>query len=315
MEKIVNNKVKLLVSFISTIVILFFLFKILGGFNVERIQSYFTIPVIFISLIIYLLIKITNTYRYNLLFNQKEFFKSINILFFSNFMLTVIPFRLGEISYIRLFKKHYNINYSKGIQNLIFLRICDYITICTLMLISFVFMIYLENFEILKNDYILPILGVFVLGCSILIVLFVIEIKIGLNSKFINRILSYISNIKKTPNKFHLVILSFIYWFLRFFLGIYLFWAVGINLSFFSLFFISTLMILISLIPIQTIAGFGIFEGTWTTAFLIFGVNSNNILDIVLAVHLLGLINIILFGIISYVILHTLIQNKSDRTY
>ena len=311
MEK--NSKIEsILLSILLTAIILFFLYKTVGAFSLDYIQSYFTFSIISISMILYLLIKIVNTFRYNLIFNQKDFFKSINILFFSNFMLTILPSRLGEVSYLQLFNKHYGISYSRGLKKIIFLRICDYFAICILMFLSFIFTIE-SNSEIFKNNYIVFTIGIFALICGVLLLFFFMEFKNSSNSKIINQFFGYLSDIKETKDKFQLILWSLSYWFLRFSLGIYLFWAVGLNLPFVSLFFISTLMMLVSLIPIQTIAGFGIFEGTWTTAFLIFGVNNTNLLNLVLAVHLLGLINVILFGSISFIILYILIRNKSDH--
>jgi uncharacterized protein (TIRG00374 family) len=315
MKKLMNFLLSLAVSS----GILFLLVRLFKDLNFETILKYLGIKVIIISLLIYLAIKATNTLRYNLTFGTKGFFKTINILFFGNFMLTLLPFRLGEFSYLQQFKKYYNIDYKKGASNIIFIRILDYLSIFILMLISFVLLI-LKNVEAINDKKILAaFVAIFIITLALVLAYGLLSksVKAKRNAGFASKALLYANDLIFKERKYKWIILlnSLIYWSLRFFLGIYLLRAVGINLGIVELLFISTMLMLISLIPIQPFAGFGVFEGSWIWMLVLFGVGKEDLLNKTLAVHFISLINVVAFGIISYIILYIAAQNRSGHTY
>jgi len=310
----------IILSFGFAIIIMYFLFNFLGEFDLELIKTYFTFEVIIISFFIYLLLKSVNTIRYSLIFGVAGFLKIINILFFSNLILDLVPFRLGEFSYLTLFKKYFKTSYSEGLKNLIFLRSFDYISICLIMIISFILTLS-ENPKILNELNLILLISLFLLGATFIFI-FLFKLNYFLNLKcfkgkfkIINKLTSILFEINFINNKFKILILTLIYWITRFLLGIYLFKVVGLELPLFSLLFLSTLMMLVSLIPLRTFAGFGVFEGTWATGLVLFGVNNKNILNQVLGAHILSIVVIIFFGLIGFIFLNILTQNKFGHTY
>lgn len=309
-----NKKIifKHLFSILTSLLILYFLIKILGDINIEQINYFLEIKIILISAVIYLMVKILNTFRYNLVFKTKDFFKTINILFYCNFILSLIPFRMGEISYITSFEKHYGISKIKSIANLMVVRLFDYLSICFLSFVTF--LLSFKKIDLITENKSLTYPLYLAIIISVIFVLLILFLRKG--NVFLEKIKKYVdfSRINKREI-FFISLWSIFYWLLRFNLGIYLLNMTGINIGYFEIFFISTLMMIISLIPIQTFAGFGIFEGGWIAALMLFGISKDGLLDKITAVHVLGLINVIICGIISWVFLRILIQNKVRHTY
>jgi len=309
-----NKKIifKHLFSILTSLLILYFLIKILGNINIEQINYFLEIKIILISAVIYLMVKILNTFRYNLVFKTKGFVKTFFILFYCNFILSLIPFRMGEVSYVASFKKYYGVDSKKGIANLMMLRLFDYFSICFLSVTTFLLSFKNENLIFGDKVFTYPLYAAIIILVILVFLLFFLR----KGGAFLEKIRKYVdfSRIRK-KEIFFVSLWSLFYWFLRFNLGIYLLNVVGINIGYFEIFFISTLMMIISLIPIQTFAGFGIFEGGWIGALVLFGVSKDGLLDKVTAVHILSLINVIIFGILSWIILHIPIQNKAHHTY
>ncbi len=312
MKSVRNKILKISSSVVVSGVLLYFLTKTLNKFSWEGVINSVSFRVVLVSFLFYLLIKIINTIRYNFVFKTKGFFKTMILLFYSNFVLSLVPFRIGEISYVSLFKQNYDIEYKYGVGNLITIRLFDYLSICLFSIVSFLLVVRSGNLIINDRAFAYPLY--LSLLISVLFIIFILFIK--RSSIFLEKIKKYVDFNQISKRKLSSVaLLSIFYWFLRFNLGIYLFYSVGVDIGYFEMFFISTLMMILSLIPIQTFASFGVFEGGWVGALILFGVSKNDILNKVIAVHFLSLLNVIVFGVISWVILHTLIQNTARRTY
>lgn len=310
--KIMNKKIFLKYFFpiIISLLFLYFLIKIFGGIDINKINSFLETKIILISALIYLAIKIINSFRYNLVFKIRGFFKTIFILFYCNFILSLIPFRIGEISYVTSFKKYYNISSKKSIANLIIIRLFDYFSICFLSAIAL--LLSLKRGDLIFSDklFTYPLYAAIII--SVILVFLVLFLQKG--GAFLEKIRGYVDFSKISKKEiFFASLWSILYWILRFNLGIYLVNAAGINIGYFEIFFISTLMMIVSLIPIQTFAGFGIFEGGWVGALVLFGISKDGLLEKVMAVHVLGLINVITFGFISYTVMLVYNYNKNKK--
>lgn len=303
---------KYLLSAITTVVIFYFLIKLVGGVDFRELRSFLRPNVILFSSLVYLFIKAVNTIRYNIVFKTKRFFKTVDILFYCNFVLSLIPFRIGEISYVSLFKKHYGIEYKNSVGNLIILRSFDYLSICFFLILFFLIIIRNGYTTVNHQLFAYPLYFSIIASASLIAV--VLLIKRG--SLFLKKIQKhFVFNHISNKEIIFVALMSLLYWFLRFNLGIYLFRSVGIGIGYYEIFFISTLMMTLTLIPIQTIAGFGVFEGGWVGVLVLFGISKNDLLVKIAAVHFLSLTNVFIFGVLSWIILHTLTQNKAHRTY
>jgi glycosyltransferase 2 family protein len=304
-----NKKIliKYLFSIFLAIIILAILIKQVRDYNISEIIK-INIYILLFSLIFFSFIKLVNTIRYAYLCNIKFAPKLFFILCYSNMMLSILPFRTGELSYIRELKKNYNKSYKNSAKNLIILRFLDYVVIFLIFLISSLFVAVK-----VRNDYVKIISIIFFIS---LIVFFILlkSLKSGkiiniTKNKKINKLFKIFNegsqSILKTSKKeiTILFLISFIYWILRLMMGYIILLMLGVKLSFAVVIFISLLMLLIGLLPINTIGSFGIFEGGWTYFLVNFGYSYNQALPLSIQYHVVLFIVPLIYGVTSYLIL------------
>jgi uncharacterized protein (TIRG00374 family) len=102
---------------------------------------------------------------------------------------------------------------------------------------------------------------------------------------------------------FILLLFTLIYWLLRIVMGYIILYSLGLKVGFIPIIFINGITILISLIPIQTIAGFGIFEFSWGYLLSQMGYVYDSILPIILVLHIIIFLTTALYGLIGFFIL------------
>jgi uncharacterized membrane protein YbhN (UPF0104 family) len=90
--------------------------------------------------------------------------------------------------------------------------------------------------------------------------------------------------------------LSFVYWLIRNFMGYVIITSLGIPLDFITVIFINSVLILIAMIPIQTFAGFGLFEATFAYFLVQMGYQYEAIMPVLLMFHLIIFIVMIIYG-------------------
>ena len=253
-----------------------------------------------------MIIKLINTIRYSLIYSIKICSKLFCLLSFSNLMLSILPLRTGEFSYIQGFRKYFKMPYSKTSVGLMGLRFIDYLVVYTLFLVSS-FFIGIKN----QNNLIGKISILFTISLLIFFILCwaVIKIRTKFKNNKMKRIINFlekgIGSFRDLSKKTLLIIIifSFIYWLSRIFLTYIVFILLEIDLSFIKIVFISLTLLLVGLFPIQTIGNFGIFEAGWTYFLVLFGFTYDKILPKILFYHLLILIPSIILGIIGYIYL------------
>ena len=86
---------------------------------------------------LFILTTILSALRYSLLLQNKISFRYLTGLYlFQNVMLTITPWRIGEISFPVLLKKDYGINLIKSGSVLILIRIVDFVLLVSIVIIS-----------------------------------------------------------------------------------------------------------------------------------------------------------------------------------
>src|SRR3989344_1591204 len=233
----IKKNIKIILSFLFTIIILFFLLKEIDVHNVIYISK-FNILALATSLILYLLIKIINTLRYSNVYKIQPSFILFFLLCSSNFMLSIIPFRLGELSYVSGMKKHFKVPCLQVVNNIILIRLVDYILISLIFLISSIYVSTNISHESVKFISFFLILSLII--SLLLFYFFVIkDIKLEFTRNIFNKIfttfkigIQYISNVSKRT-VFFLFFYSFIYWGLRLFMSYILLFLFGIKLPVF----------------------------------------------------------------------------------
>ena len=297
-----NKLIKSTYPYILAIILLYFVWKIFSGNNISQVFNHITLELIAVSFIFYtLLIKPINTLRYSYFFKIEKINQLYWIMNFSNLMVNFLPFRSGELTYIHYLKK-LGIERSKSISGLLTIRFFDYVVLALLFAISLISMgtIFISHEEIIVWSIIsLPLI--------VLLGLFLVY-KLAKKNGKINRImLAGLTEIRsyKLNKLSSLLGLSLLYWSIRLLFGYVLLLMLGINLNFLTVVFISTLLILVGLIPIQVFSNFGVFEFGWVYLLsnLSINIDKNILFNKILAFHLAPLIPVIIMGILGYIFL------------
>jgi len=270
---------------------------------------------IFIPILLFPIIKIINSFRFSQLYKVKFGLKLISLLSYSNMMLSIIPFRAGEFSYIHGFKKYFDIDYGKGTSKLFLVRFADYITVYFIFLISSFYVASNISNEIVKLISIIFFVSLIIFGLCLFIIKKISSNKI--NNLFVGNILNNINHgideITKTNNKDVLILLflSFLYWFARLIMGFLILITLNLHLDFLTYSFFSLILLLIGLIPVKSFGDFGIFEGGWAIFLVNLGFNYEEVLPIIFQYHLILFFIPITYGVIGFLILKSYFNSNT----
>jgi len=294
---------KFLLTIFVTALVLYFLFKGIHFSEIVKI-FYFKWQIIVFTVPLFFVIKFINSLRFSRAYNTKLSKKLFYTLCYSNMMLSVFPFRLGELSYIARLQKITGEKYSETTSKLIKIRLFDYVSIYLLLMVSSIY-VYAQFSNIIK------IISVFFI-CSLivgLLSLFVI-IKLNLSKKIkfrkFSQILLTIENEVRGHARINylrdlgVLLLSLLYWFVRLLMGYFVLVMLGIHLSFFTVVFISMSVFMLTLIPIQFFAGFGITEAGFLFFLTQLGFEYNSTLAVLLMFHLYLLIPVVFWGCFGF---------------
>lgn len=301
MENKINKKyIKVIISVIITLLSIYFLLKNIPLYDIKK-YFHININIVFMVLFIFGIIKLINTIRFSKVYNIKFSKELYYILCSSNMFLSLFPFRLGELTYLNKLKVISQTSYSLITTKLLKIRLFDYISIYLLLLSSSFFI--LNNF----NGIIKIISIFFIISLILFIFLGLLIIKLNLSSKIkiekIKNIFITIENeiknlsFKNIKKELQILFLSLIYWFVRLFLGYLLLNLIGIKLSFFMASFISLAVFMLSLIPIQFVAGFGITEAGFMFFLSQLGFEYNLTIINLFVYHIYLLLPVLIYGI------------------
>ena len=143
-------RAKNIIPIVISLAILLLTFKVVGGIDFSILKNIPIVLILFAS-IVYIAIKIINTFRFSSLYHSGSFTKLLLSLLYCNFVLSIAPFRAGEISYLSYMKKIYDKAHSFNVKNLLIIRIFDFISIISIMLLSSFFILgYRNNISFFK---------------------------------------------------------------------------------------------------------------------------------------------------------------------
>jgi len=307
MKKFNVHLIKIIFSVIITFIILYFLFIQLGLYNISLLTAS---PYAFLlTIILFPLIELINVFRYSSAFELKFSFKLFNLSNFANMIIGVMPMRVGEISYIYGLKKYFGMNYKNGIKKLFLVRIADLAVIYLLLISSSLFVVLSIAQEIIYFISILFLILFLGIGIFSLIT---IKYSISKRLKRYPRLRTIVLVIEETifqafkikKRKLILIfILSLAYWLLRILMGFAVLYMLGVQLDFFIVVFISLALLFIDIIPIKTVANFGLFEAGFAYFLVQLGYSSIIALNKTLLFHIAVFIPAIIYGLIGYVLL------------
>ena len=311
-----KNRTKLLTIFITIVLVAILLSHIqistiiitLTGVNVIYLLMGFAL---------YVLSYFFRTLRFYILLDKKVCLKNLfSIVCVHNMTNNLLPARTGELSYVYFLKKTHNISIKDGVATLLFARIFDFIAICLIFIISMSFLTNVPEM-ILQIKWIvvmallltIVVMGVFIFYCekaiNLLKFYFYDIAKIKLVNKLFTQLYEISRRLNTQGNKkiAYTFSLSFMIWFSSFLMGYLIITDMGIQLDIWALLIGLTFTVLISILPVHGVGGFGTMEGAWPVIFISLGVGKELAISTGFAYHIVIIIFTLLTGIYGLIIL------------
>lgn len=274
---------------------------------------------------LYMLSYFFRAMRFYILLDNKVGLKDLfGIVCLHNMANNILPVRTGELSYIYLIKKNHHVPIREGIASLMVARVFDIIAIAIIFSISFNLLT--VNFlivpQLIKTLILSVILAVIILFALIyskknidyvklpsFCVVVPKDLIVFLTDR-LNIIGKEFDMITNTKNITHVALLSAMVWFSSFVMGYLLIINMGIQLDIWAILVGFTFSVLISILPVHGIGGFGTMEGGWAVIFIALGAEKEIAISTGFAYHIIIIIFTILLGICSIVFLNQSIEYK-----
>jgi uncharacterized protein (TIRG00374 family) len=303
---------KLSAIVITAVLVAILLSQINIGDVAETLASIEPIYLI-IGFILYLCSYFFRALRFHILLNNKVRIKSLfKIICVHNMANNILPARTGEISYVYLSKKVYDIPTGDGIASLMIARLFDFITISFLFFVSAIFVGDLPD-VIGKAVWIIAGFMILVLLIQTALVYFD-EMFLNVVTKIFNKVgIGHIEVIKyllrkarETRASFSIInskqvilvgIASVLVWFCNYSMSYILIKEMGIGLPIWEILIGLTFSVFASILPIRGICGFGTGEGVWTIVFMSLGVPKQLAIATGFGFHILQLVYILVIGV------------------
>ena len=228
--------------------------------------------------------------RFHILLNNKVSIKDLfSIVCVHNMANNILPARTGEISYVYLSKKLHNVPTGEGIATLMMARFFDFITIS---LIFFVSAIFIQDLPDIVSKIIWVIAGLlaFVLLLFLALVFFgeifvdiIRRVANGINALRFSSVQYLLRKGDENAQSFKFMkskklfgcvfVISIAVWCSHYSMLYILAKGMSISLAFWYMIVAITFVFFITILPIQTIGGFGIMEGGWALGFIVMGLS------------------------------------------
>ena len=298
LNKLKKNIFKILITIIFTVLLLYLIFKKIDlQVTIETFKSINTFTILF-PFFLYTLSHFFRGLRcYFILEKQVPFRKMINIVFVHNFFNSVLPLRLGELSYIYLLKKE-SIEGTKSLFTLGVIRLFDLLSIFIFFSLALLFTTLnnsVFNIFMLISFLIILLVLILVIFFRTIIFNFIKNIHSSTKITFIQKALAklietlqHFGVLKSKKNLVYILITSILVWLFALSTG-YFIVSPFINISFFVVVIGLCFTMLTYILPIQGFMGFGTTEGAWALVLIFFGFSSELAIATGFIFHVLGL--------------------------
>lgn len=281
-------------------------------YNIEPIY-------IVIGFILYIISHFLKALRFYVLLNREVRIEYLfSIVCIHTLAVNILPARSGELSYIYLLNKNSNKNIKDGASTLILARILDIIAI---LILFFVSIILAKNLpDIIEKT--IPLIVFLAIIIVIILLMLIYNLKkvtnnlekvsfhLQLNDK---KSLKYIINKMDefAESNFHVdrkqfilsAIISFGVWVILYSVIYTVIKAMDINIGFEAFLLATTFYLMISILPVQGIGGFGTFEGSWALSFMAVGVIKEFAISSGFIIHIVFILYIIILALFGFIYL------------
>ncbi|MDO8480285.1 MAG: lysylphosphatidylglycerol synthase transmembrane domain-containing protein [Nanoarchaeota archaeon] len=315
-----SKSIKRMLGVLLTLGLLYYLFVYIDFKDIAIAFSRISPGLLLVSFALYLALYLFRTLRFVHLNNSAISFRDMfSIVCIHNFFNNIVPLRIGELSYVYLVNRQKSGTTGMGIATLIVARVFDFLLLILFALVTF--LLFPSAIVIPPTVYytILAITLLLLFGLYSLLhfkshIISVLRIFVRLlhleKLRFIRTILDKIKesleNFRVVSSRRTMYLSTFsttLTLFAQYLFSFLLIRGMGITFSFTDVIVGSLLILLVGILPIQGVGGFGTYEGAWTLVFLYFGVPSAQAIPAAFVLHFLQLFFLIAlgaFGMIDY---------------
>lgn len=254
-------------------------------------------------------------YRFRRLHENLTLGILVRITIVHNFFLALLPFRLGELAYVRELKKN-NIMVTRSISDIVVVRLFD---VMVLALLSGVLLFYIPS---IANTVSLLLLIVSIVAVYIFL----------FQAKWVDKMLSLLGSKVRLPwgvedhvhavlehvgrvsdrKKIELFLLSIVIWFFSF-LPWVLIAKMLLGIAFPHALVAVLASLIASIIPINPPGGIGVIEGGWLVGLLLVGVPYGEAANFSLFAHAILFVHITLFYVFALVVCKPFLRFANTR--
>lgn len=311
MIKSIMDKNKI-VGIVISIVFIWILLTQISLSEIILVLSKINLNIFALGFCLYLSTYFFRVLRFKILLNNKIGFKKLfSIVCVHNLVNNLLPARTGELSYVYMVKKN-GVSTGEGIATLMIARIFDIIAISSLFFVSALFV---GNLPVLLLNAVWMIAGVLAI---LILFLFSLAYKGEKVVKIADKILEKIKlkkfkivgfllkKAEETVKNFETIkskkvilysfLLSLFVWYCLYSMNYVLLGGMGLDLVIWIVVLGSTFSVISTLLPIQGIAGFGTYEGTWALAFIALGLTKEVAISSGFGVHIILVVYFLITG-------------------
>ena len=319
-SEVLSSMTKAIRLLISVIIAPGLIFLLAKSFN---FSDFFTLfykvnwPYIFFAFLFYILVNLARSIRFNLLLGNSVSFKDIiSVSFIHNFLVSLLPFRTGELSYPYLLKKYRGISVSTSFGTLLLSRFFDILVVANLVTLA----IFFVSQESLPKEIAVVALAAAIIAMTVSLFLiffagfltkvfsFLFKTRLffgasGHTDSFSNFSSVFLS--ARDKNYFlKLFSFSLLIWLLNFLVGVFLFRAALFDFNFLETVFIFSLPMIVSeFSPVQSFANLGLYEWSLVGGLMIFGISRDTAAQSSILIHGVELIFSLLLGMAGFLFL------------
>lgn len=309
-----------LISFLFAVLLIYTLFSQIRYVSIREVIHNIDWRISVTAFFVYFALILVRAFRFRFLLDKKlSFFDFLNIVFVHSFLSNNLPARSGELSYIYLVRKSGRVVDGENIGSLILSRIFDLLAVAVFVLSALVLVA--GNFPgraLIQRSAVAGGIGVgflfffVVFGAayvSKLLEWLIRLFRIGGISFFrklyekVDEVVRVLAQGRKRHILLPVLLFSLLLWLIDFFFNWLLLRGSGLHISFFAATVAFSLPILVSVLPVQPLGGFGLFEGSLALGLFLFGFPKDTSLAAGLVVHIQTIIFSFIFASIGYVYL------------
>ncbi len=303
-------------------VTMYFLFKRVNMADIFVALSQSSAPHLVLGGILFLVSLLCRSVRIRVLLNKKHSFHNVfAIASIHNMMNNLLPARTGELIYPYLLKQK-GIAMGTGISTLLILRVFDTFFICLAFLIALLFLNNIPS-ELLNG---LPLVAVLIIVILIIVLLlFLLQrpvmsllLRIPTTNRASLKILKLLRTlvegfyfIKQRDIFLKTAIYSALIWIANYGMGFAILKGLQVPIDLVPTIVAMTFVLVISTLPIYSVAGLGIIEGTLSFALSLFGIEQTLAISSAFSFHIIQLIYVILGGLAGVLLWCAPLFNKS----